>query len=117
LYIGIAGGGIHEMTYQSIKKCDIDLHKELYGNVIISGGSTMFEGKYAFITMCLKCVLGFEERFQEEVRALAPSTVNVKVTAPRERKFGAWVGGSILASLSSFKDMWITLVSNSYACS
>merc|ERR1712029_1253293 len=36
--------GVHVLTYNSIMKCDIDIRKDLYGNVVMSGGSTMFPG-------------------------------------------------------------------------
>merc|ERR1712136_423835 len=31
-----------------------------------------------------------------------------KIIAPPERKYSVWIGGSILASLSTFQQMWIT---------
>lgn len=32
----------------------------------------------------------------------------VKIVAPPERKYSSWIGGSILASLSTFQQMWIS---------
>lgn len=75
-------------------KCDIDVRKDLYGNIVMSGGTTMFPG--------------IPERLSKEVTALAPSTMKIKVVAPPERKFSVWIGGSILSSLSTFQAMWIT---------
>ena len=86
--------GFHEITYQSILKCDVDIRKDLYNNIVMSGGTTMFPG--------------IPERLSKEVSALAPSTMKVKVFAPQERKFLVWIGGSILSSLSTFQTMWIT---------
>src|SRR5690606_31196392 len=43
-FIGMESAGIHETTFNSIGKCDIDIRKDLYGNVVLSGGTTMFEG-------------------------------------------------------------------------
>ncbi len=43
IYIGMEAAGIHEMTYNSIGKCDIDIRKDIYENIVLSGGSTMFE--------------------------------------------------------------------------
>jgi actin len=80
--------GIHELTFKSIMKCDIDVRKDLYGNIVMSGGTTMFAG--------------IPERLSKEVTALAPSTMKIKVVAPPERKFSVWIGGSILSSLSTF---------------
>lgn len=92
--IGIEAPGIHETTYTSIMKCDVDIRKDLYGNIVLSGGSTMFPG--------------IADRMSKEVAALAPNSVKVKVVAPPERKYSVWIGGSILASLSTFQQMWIT---------
>jgi actin len=69
-------------------KCDMDVRKDLYSNIVLSGGNTMFEG--------------LPERLENEIRALAPKTMKVKCVAPPERKFSVWIGGSILSSLSSF---------------
>ena len=48
------------------------------------------------------------ERMTKELTALAPSTMKIKVVAPPERKYSVWIGGSILASLSTFQQMWIS---------
>ena len=85
--------GIHKMVYNSIKKCDIDLHKVMYGNIVLSGGSTMLPG--------------FVDRLSKEMTALAPSIYKIKVVAPPERKYSVWIGGSIIASLSAFQSSWI----------
>ncbi|KAF6029176.1 hypothetical protein EB796_012522 [Bugula neritina] len=47
-------------------------------------------------------------RHQKEITALAPSTMKIKIIAPPERKYSVWIGGSILASLSTFQQMWIS---------
>jgi actin len=51
---------------------------------------------------------GIAERLTKEVAALAPLTMKVNVFAPPERKYSVWIGGSILASLSTFQGMWIS---------
>jgi actin-related protein len=86
--------GIHEITFSSITRSGVDIRKYLYGNVVLSGGTTLFPG--------------IADRLQKELTSLAPSVVKVNVIAPPERQFSAWVGGSILASLSAFPGMWIS---------
>jgi actin beta/gamma 1 len=93
-FIGKEASGIHDTTFQSIMKCDVDIRKDLYANVVLSGGTTMF--------------LGIGERMTKELTALAPSTMKIKVVAPPERKYSVWIGGSILSSLSTFQQMWIS---------
>ncbi|KAF9499959.1 actin protein 4, isoform b [Pleurotus eryngii] len=90
--LGIEGAGVHETTYNSIMKCDLDVRRDLYGNVVLSGGTTMFPG--------------IADRTQKELNALAPSSMKVKIVAPPERKYSVWIGGSILASLSTFQNLW-----------
>ena len=36
--------GIHKYTFDSIMKCDNDIKKDLFKNIVLAGGSTMFEG-------------------------------------------------------------------------
>jgi len=79
---------LHELTYKSIMKCDTDVRKDLYQNIVLSGGTT--------------CFTGIAERLSKEVTKLAPSTMKIKVLAPPERKYSVWIGGSILSSLSTF---------------
>jgi len=92
-FIGNEAQGIHKLTFDSIMKCDVDIRRDLYGNVVMSGGSTMFKG--------------IAERMQKELVALAPSSMTVKIIAPPERKYSVWIGGSILSSLSTFEEMWV----------
>jgi actin-related protein len=92
--IGKESSGIHDTTFQSIMKCDVDIRKDLYANVVLSGGTTMFQG--------------IGERMTKELTALAPSTMKIKVVAPPERKYSVWIGGSILSSLSTFQQMWVS---------
>jgi actin-related protein len=93
-FIGLECTGAHETGFQSIQKCDIDIRKDLYSNIVMSGGTTMFEG--------------IADRMTKEIVNLAPSSMKVKVVAPPERKYSVWIGGSILASLSTFQQMWIS---------
>jgi actin-related protein len=86
--------GIHMLLYKAIMNCDVDIRKMFYGNILLSGGSTMFEG--------------FAERLNKEMINLLPPTAKVKIISPQERKYSAWIGGSILASLSTFQGLWIS---------
>jgi len=92
--IGKEAEGIHKLTKESIDACDIDIRKDLYTNIVLSGGTTMFPK--------------IDQRLEKELTALAPASIKVKIVAPPERKYSVWIGGSILSSLSTFQDMWIT---------
>ena len=82
--IGNESAGIDNLTFSTIMKCDVDIRKEFFSNIVLSGGSTMFTG--------------FAERVEKEITALAPPSMKIKVVAPPERMFTSWIGGSILAS-------------------
>jgi actin beta/gamma 1 len=93
-FLGMESTGVHQVAYDSIMKCDVDIRKDLYSNIVLSGGTTMYNG--------------IADRITKEVTALAPPTMKIKVIAPPERKYSVWIGGSILASLSTFQQMWIS---------
>ena len=93
-FVGMESAGIHELCDDTIRQCDRDIHYYLYSNIVLSGGSTMFQG--------------FSDRMVKEITNLAPPTRRIKVTAAPERKYYTWIGGSILASLSSFSQSFIT---------
>jgi len=92
--IGKEAAGIHDQTFQTIMKCDLDIRKDLYLNIVLSGGTTMFPG--------------IKERMEKEISNLAPAAMKIKVVAPPERKYSVWIGGSILSSLTTFQNMWIS---------
>ncbi|XP_053127853.1 actin, clone 302-like [Hemicordylus capensis] len=93
-FLGMESVGIHEITFNTIMKCDKEIWKDLYANTVLSGGTTLYPG--------------IADRMQKEITALAPGTMKVKVIAPPDREHLAWIGGSILASLSTFEKMWIS---------
>jgi actin-related protein len=65
--VGLEAAGIHETTFNSIMKCDVDIRRDLYGNIVLSGGTSMFPG--------------MADRMNKEITALAPSSMKVKVGA------------------------------------
>jgi len=92
-FIGKESEGIHKLTFKSIGQCDVDIRRDLYENVVMSGGTTMFKN--------------IDDRMKKELENLAPQSIKIKIIAPPERKYSVWIGGSILSSLSTFEDMWI----------
>ncbi|RUS83215.1 hypothetical protein EGW08_009026 [Elysia chlorotica] len=92
--LGMESVGVHEMLYNSVQTCDIDIRRDLFASTVLSGGSTMFPG--------------LADRLQKEMNSLVPASIKVKVIAPPERKYSVWIGASILGSLSTFQHMWIS---------
>ncbi len=77
--------------------CDIDLRPALYGSVVVTGGNTLIQG--------------FTERLNRDLSLKTPPNMRFKLisaSGAQERRFGSWIGGSILASLGSFQQMWIS---------
>ena len=86
--------GVHQITYSSIHKCDIDILKDLYNNIVLAGGTTMFPG--------------IDARLARELHLLAPPSMKIHIVAPPERTYSVWIGGSILSSLTTFQEKWLT---------
>ncbi|KAA8906705.1 actin family [Sphaerosporella brunnea] len=93
--IGLEYPGVHQIVVDAINRTDMDLRKALFGNIVMSGGSTLTKG--------------FGDRLLSEVRRLAVKDMKIKIFAPPERKYSTWIGGSILAGLSTFRKMWVSI--------
>jgi actin len=93
LLLGSETEGMAEMAVASVRACDVDVRRELFGSVVLSGGTTMLRG--------------LAERLRRDVEAAVPSGVAVRVVAPAERKYSVWIGGAILSCLSTFQNQWV----------
>ncbi|KAE8347452.1 hypothetical protein BDV24DRAFT_146944 [Aspergillus arachidicola] len=91
--LDIAQRGIHEVVNDAIQQYDFHLQEQLYGNIVPAGGSTLFPG--------------FIDHLELEISGLAPSA-KTNVIVPKDQQYSAWVGGSVLASLSTFQNLWIS---------
>lgn len=94
--VGSEYRGVDDLLVKSVMRCDIDLRRVLFSQMVLAGGSTLFPG--------------FGDRLLSELRRhpLAPREMKIRIAAPPERLFSTWIGGSILASLSTFKTMWVS---------
>lgn len=127
--IGLEYPGIHQVVVDSINRADLDLRKNLFANIVLSGGSTLCNGtcipcggcgesreisksrslsvrdhtKAYFVLAYRYTYTGFGDRLLSEVKKLAVKDIKIKIYAPPERKYSTWIGGSILAALSTFK--------------
>jgi actin len=85
--------GIHNMLYTSIGKMDLEIRGKCYENIILAGGSTLFEG--------------FQERLTREMTSLIPQE-NVKIVSPLEKINSSWIGASMIGALSTKNEMYMT---------
>lgn len=77
--------------------CDADIRPALYSSVVLTGGNSL--------------VQGFSDRLNRDLSSRTPGSMRLKMIAANgtvERRFGAWVGGSILASIGTFQQMWMS---------
>ena len=91
---GMSCKSIDALAWASVSASDIDVRRELCKNIIMSGGSTMYEG--------------MADRLKQELVTRAPSGAEIRVVAAADRKYAVWKGGSTLASLSTFSSSWVT---------
>lgn len=80
---------MHQIVQEAITRTDLDLRKALYHNIVLSGGSTLCKN--------------FPDRLMREIKRLAVEDMKIRISAPAERKYTTWIGGSILAGLSTFR--------------
>ncbi|CAB3410093.1 unnamed protein product [Caenorhabditis bovis] len=88
---------VAHMAAMSANMADIDIRPTLFSNVTVTGGNSL--------------ILGFTERLNHALAMKCPPTIKLRVAAApttAERKFGAWIGGSILGSLGTFQQMWVS---------
>jgi len=91
--IELEAPNIHETTYIPVMKYDVDIKKNLYGNIV---EFTMFPGIVI--------------RMSREVASLDPDNVKDRVVALPKRKYSVSIGGfdgSILIYLNTFQQIWI----------
>eukprot|EP01083_Nonionella_stella_P314194 1130931_1 len=124
--VGVDSGGIHQVLYDTVMGCDADIHMDLFENIVLAGGNTMFDGiadrlKHEMSQMVLikkYLVDGYLRTYhREKSKMFSIDVIDLmtkyaatipSVIAPPERKYSSWIGGSILTSLSTFEEMWIT---------
>lgn len=92
--VGLEDPGAHQILADSIARADLDLRRSLYSSILLSGGATLTRG--------------YGDRMLAELKRIAPHDLKIKIYAPPERKYATWIGGSILAGLSTFRRMWVS---------
>mmetsp|Transcript_42095 Transcript_42095/g.48822 ORF Transcript_42095/g.48822 Transcript_42095/m.48822 type:complete len:382 (-) Transcript_42095:38-1183(-) len=83
---GISSKSLPEIIKDAIDNSGMSNKNDLCNNIVIEGGSALLKG--------------LKERLEKELKAILDC--DVKVLIPPEAKYSAWIGGSILASLSTF---------------
>lgn len=84
---------VPQLVNAVVSKCDIDTRRELLDNIFLSGGVTMMRN--------------FPERLTQELKQQIPHAHSIRVCGS-ERRFAAWTGGSVLATIEGFQSSWVT---------
>jgi actin-related protein len=87
---------IQRICYDAINTCDLDFRLDLIKSLVVAGGTSMLPG--------------FAPRLKTELSSLLPGEMarQVDVCVDSQRKYAAWIGGSMFASLSTFDQVAIT---------
>jgi len=93
-------GGIHELIFATITNCDPELHNELFHNIVLAGGCSMFPGLAERIKIELESMVALAYPLSAKI--------DIKVIAPPERKYSTWIGASIVGSISTFASQVMT---------
>lgn len=96
-YGGVPVKSLQALVMDSVNRCDVDVRREMFGGIVLTGGTSLFNQ--------------LRDRLEKELTDEAPQVARVKVMSPvnaLERRFSVWIGGSILASLGSFQQMWMS---------
>eukprot|EP01138_Halocafeteria_seosinensis_P012981 gb/GECG01013259.1/.p1 GENE.gb/GECG01013259.1/~~gb/GECG01013259.1/.p1 ORF type:complete len:387 (+),score=40.09 gb/GECG01013259.1/:1-1161(+) len=92
--IGSEEPGLAELLREGVSHANRDLRSDLYREIVLCGGSTLFEG--------------FGNRLLMETKKLSPKGLRVRISAPETRENLAWIGGSIFASVGASSNNWIS---------
>jgi len=87
---------VPQVAATSVGMCDVDMRPSLYANMMITGGNSL--------------VMGFIERLNHDLAHRSAASMKLRVSGanmPIERRFGAWIGGSIVSALGTFQQLWI----------
>lgn len=87
---------VSQIAATSCGMCDVDIRQSLYSSLMVTGGNSL--------------ITGFTERLNHDLAHKCPATMKLRVSAAPttvERRYGAWIGGSIVSSLGTFQQLWI----------
>jgi len=87
-------GGLHNLIHKACSAFDYKEQRNMYNNIMLAGGNTMFQ------------LLPI--RLEKMLEDLITSTTSIQIRADPERKFSTWLGGAVLASMTSYQQMWVS---------
>ncbi|OQS04115.1 actin [Thraustotheca clavata] len=104
--IDVEGAGLSDMVFDMCQKAEIDIRPELYKNIVLSGGSTMYPGLPSRLEKDIK------DRYLKDVLRGDKSRLSkfrLRINDPPRRKHLVFLGGSVLADMMKDNDQfWIS---------
>ena len=88
---------IQQMIFDSVQEVDINLRNSFLSNIVLGGGNTMIKN--------------FPERLKNELNKIykfSEDKNSIKINAQNETIYSAWIGASVVCSINSFQQMWIS---------
>lgn len=104
---------LHQLVHDSIMACDVDVRAALLQNIVIVGNTSLTRGLAERLDVELAALMPSVSRRTTNVfgvTGLTPLQQKIKIhspTIPFEKKYAAWLGGSVLASLGTFHQLWV----------
>jgi len=92
--IGLDQPGLHQNVFQSIMKSNTEIRIEMFKNIVLAGGNTLFDK--------------FDKRIANEIRDMAPPKTDIVVEDKKERLYSSWIGGSIIGNMDTFQSLSIS---------
>lgn len=97
-----------ELVHQAIASSPIDTRRNLYGNIVLSGGSTMFKGFGKRIKRDVKRLVDGRIAATTKGATFESKEVEVEVVTHNFQRTAVWFGGSVLASTPGFYSSCVT---------
>lgn len=96
LFSGQEGKSIQKICLDAVNTCDLDFRLDLVRSLVVAGGTSMLPG--------------LAPRLRSELSGMLPPEIarQVDICVDSQRKYAAWIGGSMFASLSTFDQVAIT---------
>nr|XP_022915511.1 actin-like protein 6B [Onthophagus taurus] len=88
---------VSTLVTTSVGMCEIDHRPTMYSSVVVTGGNSNIQG--------------FTDRLNRDLQSKVPPSMRLKIISQAgmsEKRFASWLGGSILSSLGTFTQLWVS---------
>ena len=93
---------LDEVVDDAIQSCPMDYRRLLYKNIVLSGGSTLFDGFDKKLNKLVQRRVDTRLEAYEKVTGQKPTPIEVQVHQNMVQRYAVWFGGSVLGSDERF---------------